>query len=70
MNEIRNFVLIDDNGKGGKVFNGCEPQQAVLKVANRIGGTKSKLIRIILRERVTKRFSFIWMERTIACFKD
>ena len=68
MQKTRNFVLRDQNGDEHGVFSGKQPRQAALKVANRMGGTKSDPTRIMLRERGTKKVHVFlgWREQVDA----
>ena len=51
----RNFVLRDEDGTENGVYEGKQPRQAALKVANRSEGTKKKPVTLRLRERGTKK---------------
>jgi hypothetical protein len=55
IDEMRNFVLRDEDGTEHGVFQGKQPRQAALKAANRSEGTKKKPVAIRLRERGTKK---------------
>ena len=64
INDVRNFVLRDEDGNEHGVFTGKQPRQAALKVANRCNGTKAKPETIRLRERGTKKIQVFkaWKE--------
>ncbi|KAF5412499.1 MAG: non-histone chromosomal MC1 family protein [Euryarchaeota archaeon] len=68
MDKTRNFVLRDVDGSEHGVFSGKQPRQAALKVANRIGGDKTEPLRILLRERGTKKIHVFdgWREQVNA----
>jgi hypothetical protein len=64
----RNFVLRDEDGTENGVYEGKQPRQAALKVANRSEGTKKKPVTIRLRERGTKKVHVFkgWREKVKA----
>ena len=55
IDEIRNFVLRNEDGSEHGIFTGKQPRQAALKAANKGKGTKKKPEMIRLRERGTKK---------------